>query len=151
MDSPLAGHVLDFVVLQQPPDPAGELVDDLALPRHQTRQVELHALDRDAHGRRLADALQERAGGDHGLRGDAADVEARAAEEILVDDGHLLAELGEADGADVAGGTGAEDDDVTGCGHGVMWWTRAGHPFTAERRRRLSAPRRAARRRARTR
>ncbi len=44
---------------------------------------------------------------------DAADVEAGAAEGgALLDAGHLQAELGGADGADIAAGAGADDDDV---------------------------------------
>ena len=47
------------------------------------------------------------------LRGDAADVEAGAAERLaLLDHGDLHAELGGADGADIAAGAGADDDDI---------------------------------------
>ena len=53
-----------------------------------------------------AGAVQQRLGRD------AADVDAHAAELVLLDHGGGEAELGGADGADVAGGAAAEDDDV---------------------------------------
>ena len=55
---------------------------------------------------------------EEGLGGDAADVEAGAAEADLIgfgsllDDRDLFAELGRADRADVAAGAGADDDEV---------------------------------------
>jgi len=47
------------------------------------------------------------------LRRDAADVEAGAAEpDVLLDAGDVHAELRGADGADVAGGAAADDDEI---------------------------------------
>src|SRR5262249_25589048 len=49
------------------------------------------------------------------------DVEAGAAEGlVLLDHGHLHAELRRADGADIAAGTGADDDEIVGrIGHHI--------------------------------
>ena len=52
---------------------------------------------------------------------DAAPVQADAAEIIALDDGRLEAELGRADGGDVAAGAGADDQNVEiGVGHGLI-------------------------------
>ena len=59
-------------------------------------------------------------GGEQGLTRDAADVEAGAAEGgAFVDEGDLEAELGGAEGAHVAAGAGADDDEIEslGCRH----------------------------------
>ena len=50
--------------------------------------------------------------GDEGLGGDAAPVQADAAELVTLDTGHAEAQLGGADGGDVAGGAAADDDEV---------------------------------------
>ena len=51
------------------------------------------------------------------LGGDAADVEAGAAEGLaLLDDGSLQAELRRPDGADIAARAGADDDEIVGHG-----------------------------------
>ena len=60
----------------------------------------------------MPDALDERRRLEHGLRRDAADVEARAADLALVDEGDLEAQLGRAKCRGVAAGAGAEDDEV---------------------------------------
>src|SRR5258707_14241067 len=53
------------------------------------------------------------------LRGDAADIEAGAAEPVAaLDAGGLQAELRCADRRDVAARAGADDDDVVGVSHG---------------------------------
>jgi hypothetical protein len=56
--------------------------------------------------------LHELGVGEEGLRGDAAPVEADAAELGALDAGDVVAELGGADGADVAGGAAADDDEI---------------------------------------
>ena len=59
--------------------------------------------------------LVELGGVQQRLGGDAADVEAGAAVGgALLDHGHLQAELGGTDGADVAAGSGADDDQIVG-------------------------------------
>ena len=49
---------------------------------------------------------------EQGLGGDAADVEAGAAEEFALDAGDLQAELGGADGGGVSARAGADDDEI---------------------------------------
>src|SRR5688572_22222671 len=49
---------------------------------------------------------------DQGLRWDAADVEADAAEVFLLNDDHVLAELRQTDGSDVAAGAAADDEGL---------------------------------------
>ncbi len=57
--------------------------------------------------------LVEFGGVQHRLRRDAADVEAGAAEGgVLFDHGGFQAELRRANGADIAAGAGADDDEV---------------------------------------
>src|SRR5205823_13622479 len=51
-------------------------------------------------------------GVEQGLGGDAPDVDAHAAELLLLDHGGAHTELGRADGGDVAGGAAPENDDV---------------------------------------
>ena len=83
------------------------------------KTLEADTFGRDPHRGGLADPVEERAGRDQRLRRDAADVQAGAAEELLLDHGHLLAELREPDGAHVAGRTGADDDDLLLLSHGT--------------------------------
>ena len=59
-----------------------------------------------------APVVEERGLMDQGLGGDAADVEADSPGSLLLDDGDGEPELGGADGADVAAGSGADDDEV---------------------------------------
>ena len=77
-------------------------------------------LDLDAHRGEAVTGLGEQLGRvEQRLRGDAADVGAGAAVGgALLDDGDLEAELRGADGADVAAGSGADDDQVVRVGHG---------------------------------
>jgi hypothetical protein len=60
----------------------------------------------------LGDDVRDLGVAEQRLGGDAADVEAHPAPVLLLDHGHVLAELGRADGGDVAAGPGAEDDDI---------------------------------------
>ena len=90
-----------------------------------TLEVERDVADGDAELFRLLDlgpdvgVLEERFGGD------AAAVQARAAEErIFLDDGHLHAELPGADAGDIAARTAADDDDV------VLLFCHAGRHYT---------------------
>ena len=56
-------------------------------------------------------------GVEQGFRGDAPDVHADAAELLLLDHGRTHAELGRADGRDVAGGATPENHNVKGVRH----------------------------------
>ena len=68
--------------------------------------------DVDAEVLGVADALGEGGRLEERLGRDAAAVEARAADLVLVDEGDLEAELGGPEGGRVAAGAGAEDDEV---------------------------------------
>ena len=61
---------------------------------------------------RVADPLDEGGRFEQRLGRDAAAVEARAADLVLVDEGDLQAELGRAEGGGVAAGSGAEHDEI---------------------------------------
>src|SRR5262249_31647698 len=83
-------------------------------------------------------------GVEQGLGRDAADVHADAAELLLLDDGDREAELGGADGADIAARSAAEDDDIVGIRHFRSPWpggsraSASGSAGTARRWRRRS-------------
>ncbi len=62
----------------------------------------------------VAGRVGDLGGVQQGLGGDAAAVQAGAAEEVLLDEGHAQAELGGAQRAGVAAAPAAEDDDVVG-------------------------------------
>src|SRR5690606_13231839 len=97
-----AHHDVGAVALEELADAAGELLDDLALPRLELAHVDGDvAGDDHAHVAGVLDLLDPLGGGDQGLAGDAADVEADAAEVLLLDDEGSDAELGEADAARV--------------------------------------------------
>ena len=70
---------------------------------------------------RAPDLLVEVRGHDPGLGGDAAPVEAGAAQLVLLDHGGPEAELCGADRADVAARTGADDDhlELLSVSHGI--------------------------------
>src|SRR5690606_35021909 len=112
----------DLVLPEQELDPAGHLADDRILARDHFRHVDACAAHLDAvQGEPLVDVvvlfrrLQQRFGGT------APDVEAGAAEHGLaggiapcLDTSGLEPQLRRADRADVAGGTGTDDDDIEG-------------------------------------
>ena len=73
---------------------------------------------------------------EHRLRGDAADIEAGAAELVaLLDDGGLQAKLAATDRAVVPAGTGADDDDVVALAHEMSASDRSGASYTRLARR----------------
>jgi hypothetical protein len=104
----------DLVFVEQELDALGEVGDDLVLAAHHRRQVErravdLHAVRRQPVRRFLVKVrgLQQR------LRGNAADIEAGPAKRTaLLDAGGLETELRCADGAHIAAGSAADDDEV---------------------------------------
>ena len=106
---------VDLVLLEEIGDPVDVAFDALVLEGEHLGQVEL-GRDLDAHGGEGVPGLLVGFGGvQHGLGGDAADVEARASVRgALLHHGHLEPELRRANGADVAAGPGADDDQVVG-------------------------------------
>jgi hypothetical protein len=111
-----AGDDGDLAGLGELGDAAGELGDDVVLLLQHGREVDLDAGELDAVGGGVVFGEDELLGGvEQGLAGNAADVEAGAAEGgAFLDEGDLEAELGGAEGADVAAGAGADDDEVEG-------------------------------------
>ena len=113
-DAAGTAHPGDLVLLEQSLDAAGDRLDDRVLARQQLGEVELHVARDDAVRRQLMGEgevalarLEQR------LARDAADVQAGAAERgVLLDAGDAHAELGGADGGDVAARSGADDDQV---------------------------------------
>ena len=113
-EPPEAAHDLDVTLLEQGSDAHVKLGDDLVLVGEHRGDVEGELLGADeavllaVHG-----MLEDFGGVEQGLGGDAADVEARAAEGvILLHEGNLEAELAGFDGGDIATGAGADYDEI---------------------------------------
>ena len=115
-DAADAVHGIDLVLLEQEGDAFDVAVDARVLELHHGGKVELRRADVDAHlVEHVAGLFIELGGMQQRLRRNAADVEAGAAEGvILLDHRNLHAELRCADGADIAAGPGADDDEVIG-------------------------------------
>ena len=120
-DAADALNAIDLVLLEEIGDALDVAVDAFVLELHHGGEVERGLADLDAHAGELMPGLFKQFGGvQQRLRRNAADVEAGAAEGlVLLDHRDLHAELRRADGADVAAGTGADDDEVVG--HGDLW------------------------------
>ena len=105
--------VLHVVLPEQVADAVLELVGDLAGAADDLGEIDLEVVEGDAGSaasvRMLAD---ECAVFEQGLGGDAAPVEAGAAEVFLFDAEDAFLELPRADGGGVTGGAAADDDDV---------------------------------------
>src|SRR5581483_1927311 len=109
-----AFHPLDAVRLEERGDARGHLLDDGRLPRVRLREVELRTRDVDAELREVLLRLLERERGLHpGLRRDAADAEAGAAQlRLLLDAGDLRAELCGADRRRIPAGASSQNCNV---------------------------------------
>ena len=103
---------LDLSPREQGLHAAGQLLHDLVLALDQPVPAHLRLADIDAELARPADLVEKMSGDDPGLSGNAAPVETRAAELVLLDHRGLEAELRGADRRDVAAGAGADDDQV---------------------------------------
>ena len=104
------GHV---VLLDQAADALPHPGHDLVPALGDLREVHLGRTGQpEAEVPGVADALGERGRLEHRLGGDAAAVEARAADLVLVHEGDPQPELGAAEGRGVAAGARAEDDEV---------------------------------------
>jgi hypothetical protein len=114
----MADERVDLVLLEQERDALDVAVDAFVLEFHHRRQIELRARHLDAHlGEAVACLLVELGGIQQRLRRNAADIQAGAAEGlVLLDHRDLEAELRRADRADIAAGAGADDCKVVG-GH----------------------------------
>ncbi len=135
VEAPAPGNPLDLVLadqrLQAGPHPA----DDLVAARRDGRVVEGHVAG-DQHPELAAlagDAVVEVRRFQERLRRDAAPMEARPADLVLVDQSHAQAQLGGPERGRVAAGPGTEDDEVERVGgtdgHGV--WVSRGEVMRA--------------------
>ena len=103
---------LDLVLLDQAHEALGQAVDDLAAALGDDREVDRGLAGRDAEVVRLLDLGVEVGRLEHRLGRDAADVEAGAADLVLVDEGDLESQLPSPERGRVAAGAGAQDDEV---------------------------------------
>src|SRR5438093_9781482 len=131
-------HDRDLVLLHQELDALRVLVAHFAGTLHRDAVVGFDSTRVDAELLRVPHEPRDIGGVEQRLGGNAADVDAYPAELLLLDHRGAHAELGGANGGDVAGGTPAQDDDVklTGqfppspnaeCGMGNaewQWWGR---------------------------
>jgi hypothetical protein len=105
---------------------AGELLHDLVLARNQRGPVDLRLADDDAVLLGALDLLVEMRGHDPRLGGDAAPVQARATQFVLLDDGGLQAQLRGTDRGHITARAGADDDDVVVRHVGTPWRRKGG-------------------------
>ncbi len=103
----------DLAPLGEAGEAAGELLDHALLPAAQAIDVDLRLGELHAEVAHLLGLGDDLGGVQQRLRRDAADVEADAAERrVLLDQHHLLAEVGRPEGGGVAAGAGAEHHDL---------------------------------------
>ena len=92
--------------------PPTKLLDDLAAAVDGDGEVGGEVVVADAELGAAPEEVDHLGAVEQGLAGDAAPVQAEAADVVLLDDGGAQAELGGADRRDVAAGSGADDRDV---------------------------------------
>ena len=112
----MALHDLDVVALQQGADATGQAADDAVLPFDRAGEIDGGMLDPQAEGGRgrLLDGMMIGLGGmDDRLRGNAADIEAGAAQPAaapaLLDQHGIEAELARTNGGDITSGPATHD------------------------------------------
>ena len=109
----LAFDILDLVLLEEEADALREAICGVAGFLPDLRVIEAGRVDFRAGGLEGGAPVDvERGLMDQGLGWNAADVEADASGRLLLDDRDGEPELGGSDRADVAAGTGADDDEV---------------------------------------
>ena len=126
-DATETGEGFDLVLLEQEGNTFDIAVDALVLEFHHGGQIELRLTKLDAHlVEQVAGFFEQLGGVQQRLRGNTADIEASAAEGlVLLHDSHFHAELRRADGADIPAGTGADHDEVIG--HASLRTSRRHH------------------------
>ena len=109
---------IDLVLLEQERHALDVAVDAFVLEFLHGGEIEHRLADADAHpGEGVAGLLEQLRGMEQGFRGNAPDIEAGAAEGlVLLDHRHLHAELRRANGADIAAGAATDDGEIVG-GH----------------------------------
>ncbi len=117
-DRRLTPDDVDLVLLQQEADALVELAGDAARALDDGANIEADLLRRQAVIGGMLHVMVDLGGAQQRLGRDAAPVEADAAEMLALDDGGLEAELGGADGGDVAARPAADDDHVIDIRHG---------------------------------
>lgn len=105
------GEAFDGVVMADDGADAAEVF-------HDAGEVDLRLEGADPPGAGEPDVMDGAGGADEGLRGNASGVEAVAAEEMTLDQGHLRPDPGGAGGADEARRPRPDDDEVVGSGRG---------------------------------
>src|SRR6185369_11877388 len=115
-DLALAADDVDLVLLHQELDALDVAVDALLLVVHHRWQIEFRRGNADAHlGKGVRRLLEHLGGMQQRLRRHATDIEAVSVEcRILVNDDDLNAELRSANGEDISGRSGADDDEIVG-------------------------------------
>ncbi len=108
----LADDVVDLVLAEERLDALGHLAGDAARALHDRGEIEADLLHADAVDVRLLDLGVELGALEQGLGRDAAPVETGAAGALHLDARDFLAELAGANGARVARGAAADDDEV---------------------------------------
>ena len=106
----------DLVLLEQEGDAVHVALDVLILVFEQSRELDARLADLDAHLRKAVARLLVKLGSvQQRLRGDAADIEAGAAEGgVFLDDRGFQSELRGAYRAEIAAGSGTDDDEIVG-------------------------------------
>ncbi len=133
----------DLALLGHAAEAAGQLGDHAVLELAQPLEIDLGLAEREAHVGSFLGVGDHLGGVEQRLRRDAADVEADAAQaRVALDQHHLLAEVGGAEGGGVAAGARAQHQDVgVVLGVGVLGGAGAGR----DRRRRRGRVRRSRR------
>jgi len=114
LDPAFALHPLDLVLLEEELDALGVAVDGLVLEGEELLEVDGRRADIDAHlGEGVARFVEEFRGMQQRLGGNAADIEAGAAQRVaLLDAGDLEAELRRADRAFISARARPDHDEV---------------------------------------
>ena len=109
-----AVHPVDLVLLEQEGDAVDVGLHRRVLVRHHRLEIEFRLADLDAERSETVTGLLEHFGGvQQRLGGNAADVEAGAAQRLaLLDDRRLQAELRRLDGADITARSRSDHDDI---------------------------------------
>ena len=113
----LAPDHVDLVLLQKHADAAVETGRDPARALDDGRGVEPDLLRREPVLAGMLEVMVDLGRAQQGLGGDAAPVQADAAEMLPVDHRRFEPELRRPDRGDVSAGAGADDEDVVGIGH----------------------------------
>ncbi len=115
IDHSLAPDHGDLVLLHQEADAVIHALGDAARALHHGLGIVGDVVGRQPVVLGMLHVMVDFRGAQQRLGGNAAPVQADAAEMLLLDDRGLEAELGRANGRDIATGPRADDDDVEGC------------------------------------